>query len=495
MKHIIPTRDKADTGRDGSLGRPNTGDGVVLPYRIYSRGLGISIQPRKSQDDDERVATSKPLPRTIVVALLLIPGDGAPIPNAAVVVEQDIIAWVGAEAEMPPHYYSEPHKLHGVPYLMPGLWECHAHFGGDSRQDDDNRLSAILGQHPASAGARLARQCWEALQRGYTSMRDVAGFGCEVALAIEEGSIVGPNVYSCGGCLSQTAGHGDMFELPAGDALLNMGVSQIQPGHYGTALCCLADGPDECRRAVRLQIRRGAKCLKILASGGVLSRDDNPLYAQFSKEELDAIMEEANRFELPVAAHVHGKPGIIAAVKAGVTSVEHVSYADEECVNLIKERGTVFVATRTVVELLLSSGGKGLPKKVWEKAQQVGSHHMTAYKLAVEAGCTIALGTDTGPGFNQAVELEYAVKAGMSNLEAIKAATANGPLTVKGQAPKTGQLKKGFVADMIGIWENPVEDVKVIQKRDNVGWVWKGGKLYKGPGVGPWGEDDDYLQD
>jgi imidazolonepropionase-like amidohydrolase len=332
--------------------------------------------------------------------------------------------------------------------------------------------------------------CWESIQRGYTSVRDVAGYGCEVAKAVDDGTIVGPNIYSSGGCLSQLAGHGDVFNLPAGDVLLNLGVGTVTPGHYGTSMSCIVDGVDECRRGVRLQIRRGAKCIKILASGGVMSTDDNPMYAQFCKEELDAMVEEATRMGRAVAAHVHGKPGIIAAVNAGVTTLEHVSFADQECVDLIKEKGTIYVATRTIVQLLLDSNGEGLPKKIWEKAKLVGSNHLNAYKLAIEAGgVTFALGTDTPPGFNQAMELEFAVEAGLSNLEAIKAATANGPLTVKGQAPKTGQLKVGYEADFLGVCENPVQDVKVLQKKENIVWVWKGGRLFKGPGVGPWGED------
>jgi imidazolonepropionase-like amidohydrolase len=424
----------------------------------------------------------KKIVRSIVLATLVIPGDGEPFANGAVVTELDEIVYVGPEAELPHHYYSQPHKLYGVPFLMPGLWDVHVHFMGASETDPDvTQAEAFAGIHPASAGARLGRQCWESLQRGY---------GCEIAQAIDDGSIIGPNIYSSGACISQTAGHGDIFELPAGDAILNIGVSQVTPGHYGGGVTILADGVDECRRAVRLQIRRGAKCLKILASGGVMSRDDNPKYAQFSKDELDAIMEEANRFERSVAAHVHGKAGIIAAVKAGVTTVEHVSYADQECIDLIKKHGTIFVATRFVVEQLLSTGGKGLNRKVWEKAQTVGAVHMTAYKLAIDNGVTMALGTDSSPGANQAVELEYAVKAGMSSLEAIKAATANAPLTVKGQVPKTGQLRVGYKADMLGVWENPVEDVRVLQKKSNIGWVWKGGKIYKGPGVGPWGEEE-----
>ena len=194
--------------------------------------------------------------------------------------------------------------------------------------------------------------------------------------------------------------------------------------------------------------------------------------------------------ERSVAAHVHGKAGIIAAVQAGVTSVEHVSFADHECIDLIKEKGTIYVATRTIVELLLASGGRGIPKQSWEKAKQCGKVSAGAYKLAVEGGVTCALGTDTSPGFNMAMELDYAVQAGMTNLEAIKAATANGPLTVKAQAPKTGQLKVGYEADFIGVTDNPVEDVKVLQPKENTKWVWKGGKLFKGPGVGPWGEEE-----
>ena len=348
---------------------------------------------------------------------------------------------------------------------------------------------AVSQEHPAVAGARLTKGCWEALQRGYTSLRDVAGYGCELARAIDDGSIIGPNVYSSGACLSQTGGHGDLFNVPAGDVHLNMGLSSVQSGHWGSTQGLGVDGIDECRRAVRLQIRRGAKCIKIFASGGVLSLDDNPLYAQFSPEELEVIVQEAGRQQRVVAAHVHGKPGIMAAVKAGVTTVEHVSFADEEGIKLIKEKDTVYVATRTIVDLLLQGGGKGLTKYQWEKLKLCGSNHLDAYRAAIKAGVRIALGTDTGPGFNMAMELDYAVKAGMTPLEAIKAATANGPLSVGAMAPKTGQLKPGYEADVLGLLHNPVEDVKTLQDKKNIGWVWKGGRLFKGPGVGPWGED------
>ncbi|KJK81086.1 hypothetical protein H634G_03620 [Metarhizium anisopliae BRIP 53293] len=420
-------------------------DAQHLSGRIYSTGFGIAVRTGhpQSQDDDAEAGVKKVF-YTIVTTKLLIPGDGEPIKDAALVVKNKIIDWVGRQADLPNEYTEKPHKLHNVPYLMPGLWDCHVHFAGSNGEREAEEGStglSFLADHPTTAGARLARGCWDAIQRGYTSMRDLAGFGCEISKAIEDGIIVGPNIYSAGACLSQLAGHGDVFALPAGDALLNLGVASVKAGQFGAGMSCLVDGVDECRRGVRLQIRRGAKCIKVMASGGVLSRDDNPLYAQFSREELDTIV------------------------------------------------GTIFVGTRTIVNLLLDSKGEGMPKKMWEKAKLVGTHSLEGYKKAIKAGCTIALGTDTEPGFNMAIELQYAVEAGMSSLEAIKAATANGPLTVAGQAPLTGQLKAGYEADMIGVCDNPVEDVKVLQKKSNIGWVWKGGKLFKGPGIGPWGEE------
>ncbi|KAK7747511.1 hypothetical protein SLS53_001766 [Cytospora paraplurivora] len=462
-----------------------------FPAQLFSTAYGMTIRaPNHSRNSPAAATALKKKLYTIIEADLLIPGDGEPTEDAALVIENKIIAWVGAQAEIPEEYTSAPHRAFSVPYLMPGLWDVHTHFGGESPTGDDGPgFTAMITMHPASGGARLARGCWEALQRGYTSLRDLAGLGCEVAKAIADGEIVGPNIYSAGGCLSQTAGHGDIFNLPAGVVYQNLGVLQPTPGHFAANFACIVDGVDECRRGVRLQIRRGAKCIKVLASGGVMSRDDDVRYAQFSDEELRIIVEEAARQGRSVAAHVHAKEGILAAVKAGVRTVEHVSFADQECIDLIKQKGTVYVATRFITEYLLSTGGEGLDPATWEKAKLCGAHHLTAYKLAIEAGCTFALGTDTPPGVNTAIELEYAVQAGLSNLEAIKAATANGPLTVGAQAPKTGQLKVGYEADVLGLTANPVEDVRVLQNKDNIKWVWKGGKIYKGPGVGPWGED------
>ncbi|KAI1257365.1 hypothetical protein MGN70_000405 [Eutypa lata] len=462
-----------------------------LPESIFSPSLGLTIRPRCEGNDALSIDAEAEKPVfTVITADILIPGDGDPQENAALVIQNKVIAWVGPQSALPQKYTDPPHKSYSVPYLMPGLWDCHVHFGGESTAEPS--VLPFIGHHPASSGARLAKGCWTALQRGYTSLRDVAGYGCEVALAIDDGTIAGPHVYGCGAALSQTGGHGDVFELPAGDALLHLGVggtAMAAGSSYGAGKIALADGVDECRRAVRLQVRRGARCVKVFASGGVKSRGDALMAPQFSPEELRCVVGEAARQGLVVAAHLHSKPAIIEAVLAGVRTVEHASFADQECVDLMKEKGCLYIATRTVVDLLLKTGGKGLSRQTWEKAKLIGRNHEAAYKLAIRSGATFALGTDTQPGFNMAMELEHAVEAGMSNLEAIKAATANGPLCIGDQAPKTGQLKAGYEADVIGVMENPVEDIKALQKMDNVRWVWKGGKIFKGPGVGPWGEE------
>lgn len=454
--------------------------------------MGLPVPNINAQAAEEVETASKKIPFTIITSDLLIPGDGDPLTNGTVVSQGKLIVWVGPKSDLPEEYTRSKHKSYHVPYMMPGLWDCHVHFMA-TPNDPDEQMAAVglgpLSMHPTEVGARLTKECWTAIQRGYTSLRDCAGYGCEMSKAVEDGGIVGPNIYSVGSALSQTAGHGDSFAVPPGDALLNFGVSSIAAGYHGSGVTCLVDGVDECRRGIRLQIRRGAKCIKILASGGVLSRDDNPLYAQFCKEELEAMVEEASRMDRTVAAHVHGKPGILAAARAGVSSVEHVTFADQECVDLLKEKDIIYVATRTIVTNLVNTGGVGLPKKIWEKVKLTNSNHLNAYKLAIKNNVKIALGTDTMPGDAKAQELQYAVEAGMTNLEAIKAATATAALTVKGQAPLTGQIKVGYEADIIGVLENPVEDVRVLQPISNIGWVWKGGRLFKGPNIGPWGED------
>ncbi|RDW56515.1 hypothetical protein BP5796_13156 [Coleophoma crateriformis] len=443
-------------------------------------GMGMGIRPIAVPAPEAREAKI-----TIIYADVLIPGDGEPLADAALVISDKSIAYVGSPAAIPKRYLrSSRQTCHHVPVLMPGLWDAHIHFGGVDNFYFD--YTAFLATHPASAGARLARDCWEALQRGYTSVRDVAGYGCEVSRAIIDGSIVGPNIYACGGGLSQTGGHGDVFGMPVSDVYAHFGV---QSPPYEAGQICIVDGVDEARRAVRMQIRRGAKVIKIMASGGVMSRDDNPMYAQFAPEELRVIVEEAGRQGRIVAAHCHGKAGIMAALEAGCKTLEHVSFGDAEVFALMKEKKVAYVATRWVIDMMLETKGIGMVPESWAKLKMTAAAHLEAYQGAIKAGVPMVMGIDGPPGAWSAHELEAAVKAGMTPLEAIKTATANGPLCVGTEmAPLTGQLQVGYEADIIALEENPIKDIRVLQDEKVITHVWKTGRLYKGPGIGPWGE-------
>ena len=417
-------------------------------------------------------------------ANLLIPGKGPPEIDSNIVIQDGKIAYVGLSHSIPEEF---KHLLPTyVPVLMPGLWDCHTHFLGAESFNFDS----IVSLSPATAGARLARSCSDILNSGFTSVRELGGWACEIAPAIEEGTIPGPHIYSAGAAISQTAGHGDVFDIPVGWAWDRLSVGRnANGGNVGVIPLCLADGVDEVRKAVRLQIRRGAKVIKVLASGGVLSIGDDPMLQQFSDEELKTIVDEAGRMGRVVAAHVHGKAGIMAAIRAGVSTLEHGTYLDQECCELMVKHDIMLVATRTIVK----EGVKHpelMSKESYKKMLETAKYHAEAYKLAVKCGVKIALGTDLGisiPGQalslgNSGAELSYAVEAGMTELEAIQAATADAPLTLgKHMAPKSGQIKEGYDADIIAVTRNPLQDILILADAENISHVWKGGKLYKKP--------------
>jgi len=438
----------------------------------------VAASPKDSDDKDEDDTF-------VIHTNLLIPGKGDPTKNSTVVTSAGKIVYVGSYVDFlkKPEYQDSPST--SVPVLMPGLWDCHVHLKGSDSFD----YTSFALTSPATAGARLARSVHDILMSGFTSVRDLGGYAPEIAKVVDEGTIPGPNIYSAGSALSQTAGHGDTFELPIGLVWSRYGVGYGtgNGGDVGCRLLCIADGVDECRKAVRLMIRRGAKVIKVLASGGVMSRDDDPKFQQFSDEELKVIVEEAARMNRIVAAHVHGKAGIMAAIKAGCKTLEHGTYLDEEAVKLMLEKDVMLVATR----LIATEGVKlkdSLSPESYKKMLETAKHHKKAYELAIKKGVKCALGTDLGisvPGTSLShgsagVELLYAVEAGMTPLQAIEAATANGPATLGPMAPLSGQIKVGYDADLIGLQKNPIDDIGIFRDVKNVTHVWKGGKQFKG---------------
>ena len=230
-----------------------------------------------------------------------------------------------------------------------------------------------------------------------------------------------------------------------------------------------------------------------MTSGGITSRDDNPKYQQFSDEELEVIVEETSRMGLVCAAHAVGKAGIMGAIRAGFKVIEHNSYADEEVFEAMKKHDVLLVATITPLESIMNNKDK-YPPAMYEKARKLAKIHKAAYHSAVKAGVRCALGSDLfggigtvlSPGLN-GHEVSLAVEAGgMTPLEAIAAATAHGPETLGPQAPKSGQLKEEYDADMLGLDENPLDNISLFKSPKNIKFIWKGGRMVKAPGLDPW---------
>ncbi len=403
---------------------------------------------------------------TRIEADLLVPGRGEPVDEGTVVIEGETIAYAGPTRLAPD---TPGAAVVRVPTVMPGMWETHAHFLGLRTAN----IEALATMSPHVGVLRAARSAERLLRAGFTSVREVGGYGTFLAQAVEEGTLEGPTIYAAGAFLSQTGGHADIHALGEGH------VRDLFERHFGAHSLC--DGPDDCRRQVRRQLRLGAKVIKVCASGGVMSQIDHPIHQQFSTEELAAIVDEAARADRVVAAHCHGKPGIMAALRAGVRTIEHGTFLDAEAVELMAETGAVLVGTRFIVEYLVEMGrARGMPAYAYEKIVAIADRHAEALRLAIEAGIPMAVGTDifvVDEVGRNGEELALLTRLGMSPLQAIEAATANGPLTVGPQAPRSGVLEAGYDADVIAVDGDPVADVSILADPERITHVWKNGRL------------------
>ena len=407
-----------------------------------------------------------------IEAALLLPGGGEPVTDGVVVLDGPVISYAGPAADAPATPGAAVRRTETV---MPGMWDCHGHFLGVRKLD--------IGQLPVEPvplrAARCARDLRAALDAGVTSVREVGGLGIYLAKAVSEGVLDGPAVYAAGSILSTTGGHADLHSYPL--AWVN------DYGHHQFGDLRLADGAAECMRAVREQLRRNARVIKVCASGGVMSEVDDPIHQQFTVPELRVIVEVAGLAERVVAAHCHGKPGIMAAVEAGVRTIEHGTYLDDEACDAMRETGTILVPTRTIVEDILANLSS-VPDYAAAKLTALAHTHADAVSRAIERGVTIAMGTDiavTGPdrpnawGSNGA-EVVHMARLGMTPLQAIDAATATAPATLGPQAPKSGRLEPGFDADVITVGADPLADISVIGRPEHITGVWKAGRQVKG---------------
>jgi imidazolonepropionase-like amidohydrolase len=405
-----------------------------------------------------------------IEADLLIPGRGAPVRSGVVVFDGAQISYAGPAGAAPETAGAATHR---AAVVMPGMWDCHGHFLGMRTLD----LTRLPLERIELRAARSARDLRAALDAGVTSVREVGGMGVLLARAVAEGTLDGPTIYGAGAILSTTGGHGDLHSYPldwvTGSSWPDMGR--------------LADGPDDCARAVREQLRLGARVIKVCASGGVLSELDHPIHQQFTVSELRTIVEVAGLAERVVAAHCHGKPGIMAALEAGVATIEHGTYLDDECCDAMLETGAILVPTRTIVADIMANK-ESVPDYAFAKLEAIASTHAEAVSRAHARGVTIAMGTDIGvstPGAptswgTNGAELGHLVQLGLSPLEAIGAATAVAPRTLGPQAPRSGQLAAGYDADVITLSADPTADITVLTDPTRVVGVWTAGRQVKG---------------
>ena len=402
----------------------------------------------------------------------LIDGSGSPpVDRAVVVVENGRISAVGPAGEVEVPSDAEVIDVGGMT-IMPGLIDAHMHFMGTRT----HRLEEYFVIPEQVRLLRCVRDAEALLEAGFTTVKDCGGTnGLYLKMAIKEGSVRGPRVLAAGHVLSQTFGHGDIHFLPI------EWVRQKIP--------TICDGVDECRRAARYALREGADFIKICATGGVLSMRDRPEHTQFSFDEIRAIVEEAGKVGTFVSAHAQGTEGIKIAIAAGVKTIDHGIYLDEEAIRMMKERGVILVPTLSIAYQIVTKGKEaGIIEWGVRKATEAFEHHLKSVKMAYEAGVKIATGTDFGGpplwkmGTN-AMELELLVeKAGFKPIDAIVSATKIAAEAC-GLADKIGTIEAGNMADIIVVNGNPLEDIKVLRKVDNIRLVMKEGKIEVNRGV------------
>jgi imidazolonepropionase-like amidohydrolase len=353
--------------------------------------------------------------------------------------------------------------------VLPGLIDCHTHLGSRADRYDEIYNFKTTPFQSAFAAVVHARRTLEA---GFTSVRDVGSLpflAVDLRNSIEEGLVPGPRIVASGPAISITGGHGDLNNFSP-QTRVSMFPEERDFG--------IADGVDQIRHVVRSQVKYGVDVIKILATGGVLSKGDSPGAPQFTVDELKAAADEAHMAGRKIAAHAHGTQGIKNAILAGIDSIEHASLIDDEGIRLAKEHGVYLVMDIYNDDYILGKAIEfGLPKENVEKEKAIGRLQRENFEHAVKGGAKMAFGTDAGvyPHGDNAKQFFYMVKFGLSPAQAIRAATSNAADLI-GRAKDVGTLEKGKYADIIAVTADPLQDVRALE---NVGFVMKGGVVYK----------------
>lgn len=385
--------------------------------------------------------------------------SGALVDNAVVLISGERITAAGSKLAIPAD--AQVIDL-GNKTLLPGLIDMHTHITGNPEDSGYGIIAKSIPRITLSG----AKNALITLRAGFTTIRDVGADGyTDIGLrdAINDGDVPGPRIAASGPPLGITGGHCDD--------------TMHAPEYKQTALG-VADGADEALKVTRRNIKYGADVIKICATGGVLSFGDDPRTSQYTLEELKAIIGDAHRLGRKAAAHAHGGDGIKLSVLAGIDSIEHGSYIDDEGIKLMKEHKTYLVPTLYLGDWLIENAEAiKLPKPLLEKAKVVLPQARINIGRAIKAGVPIAFGTDAAvyPHGLNAREFAVLVKLGMTPIQAIRTATLNAS-DLLGWTDKVGTIEAGKFADLIAVDGEPLKDVRALEQ---VQWVMKGGAVVK----------------
>jgi len=379
--------------------------------------------------------------RTLFTGARVLDGTGADPRQADLAVEDGLIAEIG------PGLDGDERVDVAGRTLLPGLFDCHTHVATSTI----DLLRAL--QTPFSYQFFEAMHNLEATLRiGITTVRDAGGADLGIKQAVEDGLIRGPRMQISLGMIGQTGGHGDAW-MPSG---ADLGALYEHPGVPRT----IVDGADQMRLKVRELVRMGADVIKVAVSGGVLSPRDKPTHAHLRPAELAALVEEATAAGIWVMAHAQAAPGIKNAVRAGIRSIEHGIYLDDEAISLMLEHGTWLVPTLVAPMGVIDAAdaGAAIPETSIAKAREVIDIHRASFARAVAAGVKVAMGTDSGvtPHGNNLRELGLMVEGGMTPMQAIEATTRSAA-ELLGLDDELGTLEPGKRADLVVVDGDPLD--------------------------------------
>lgn len=409
-----------------------------------------------------------PAPSAALVAIkaarVIAPQAGSVLVNQLILIEGEKVKAVGPADELEPTLPAGTKRLDlGDVTVLPGLIDCHTHV----TSQPENFYEDIFRKSPIDRAIVAHVYARRTLEAGFTTIRNLGAdnyIDFSLRNAIDSSAIPGPRILASGPSLSATGGHGDL--------------NRMSPTVHIDGIDGIADGPDAVRKKIRENVKFGADVIKILATAGVLSEEEAVGLPQYSFEEMKAAVDEAALWGKKVAAHAHGAEGIKMAIRAGVASIEHASFIDDEGIALAKAHGTWLVPDIYNDDYILEAYAKmGYPETVIAKERLVGRTQRENFAKAVKAGCKIAYGTDAGVyphGWN-GKQFAHMVRWGMTPMQAIQSATTSAA-DLLGWSTKVGQLAPGFYADLVAVRGDPLADIALLEK---IPFVMKGGTIVK----------------